>query len=84
MNIKNRVIVIFLGAVLIVSVVQAFQLNGLKNRLSTTGAVAATGTGQIDTASWTENEIMNYDMHGIIPARFGKGGSASASMVGGC
>ena len=43
--------------------------------------------GKIDTTGWTEDEIMNYEMHGIIPA--GTTGSATSSssgsgMVGGC
>jgi len=42
--------------------------------------------GKIDTTGWTEDEIMNYEMHGIIPA--GAGGSvtssSSSAMVGGC
>ena len=59
---------------------QTFQLNGIKSRISTTGAV--TSTGSIDTTGWTENEKMNYDMHGTIPARFG--GGSSGGMVGGC
>ncbi|MBI4152946.1 hypothetical protein HY497_00340 [Candidatus Woesearchaeota archaeon] len=53
-----------------------------------TGGVASTGaTGAIDMSGWTENEKMNYDMHGTIPAR-AQGGASSASsgseMVGGC
>ena len=84
MNIKNIVVAILLGAVLIASVVQTFQLNELKNRMSTTGAATAMGAGPIDTTDWTDNEKMNYEIHDIIPARFGEGGSAGASMVGGC
>jgi len=44
-------------------------------------------TGQIDTTSWTENEIMNYEMHGTIPARAqsnAPNSPAGAGMVGGC
>ena len=45
------------------------------------------GSGKIDTTGWTTNEIMNYEMHGTIPAR-AEGGSASTGssggMVGGC
>ena len=54
-----------------------------------TGRAVSTGagsTGKLDTTGWTENEKMNYDMHGTIPAR--AQGSAPASsgsgMVGGC
>lgn len=39
---------------------------------------------KIDTSSWTENEIMNYEMHGTIPARVNKGTRSSNEMVGGC
>ncbi|MBI2207932.1 hypothetical protein HYU50_00385 [Candidatus Woesearchaeota archaeon] len=84
MDIKNIVVVILLVAVLIASVVQTFQLNELQSRMSATGAATAMGAGQIDTTDWTDNEKMNYEMHGTIPARFGGGGSAGASMVGGC
>ena len=43
-------------------------------------------TGKIDTTGWTENEIMNYEMHGTIPARVQSTASASSGtgMVGGC
>ena len=52
------------------------------------GSSATNSTGSaIDTTGWTEDEIMNYEMHGIIPA--GATGSATSSssgsgMVGGC
>ena len=42
---------------------------------------------QIDTSGWTENEIMNYEMHGTIPTRASVGaslGPSSSGMVGGC
>ena len=88
MNIKNIVVAILLGAVLIASVVQTFQLNELKNRMSTTGAATAMGAGPIDTTDWTDNEKMNYEMHGTIPARVQGGASStsagSSGMVGGC
>jgi len=51
--------------------------------------VSATGNsvnGKIDTSGWTENEIMNYEMHGTIPARL-QGQVATTGgtgMVGGC
>ena len=42
--------------------------------------------GKIDTSGWTENEIMNYEMHGTIPSSVnsGKVASSSSEMVGGC
>ena len=50
---------------------------------------AVSSNGQIDVAGWTENEKMNYEMHGTVPARLqGKAAASSASsgtgMVGGC
>ena len=69
---------------LAVSVAQAYQIAGVgKVQVDTS---AAGGIGAIDTRGWTADEIMNYEMHGIIPART-KGGAASsqgAQMVGGC
>jgi len=41
----------------------------------------------IDTTSWTANEIMNYEMHGTIPARVQSSSSSRSTglgMVGGC
>lgn len=51
--------------------------------------VNAGGSGEIDTTGWTANEIMNYEMHGIVPARASGGISGAAAgssnaMVGGC
>ena len=53
------------------------------------GNVVAGSSGQLDTSGWSENEKMNYDMHGTVPARLqGKVAASSASsgtgMVGGC
>ncbi len=53
-----------------------------------TGGVTAKvdATGKLDTAGWTADEKMNYEMHGQIPARV-KGVSSAPSgsgMVGGC
>ena len=49
---------------------------------------AVSSNGQIDVAGWTENEKMNYEMDGTIPARLQNKNvqrSPSASgMVGGC
>ncbi len=47
----------------------------------------AVSNGEIDMSGWTENEKMNYEMHGVIPARV-QGSTSKASsgsgMVGGC
>ena len=52
-------------------------------------AITNTVTGNaIDTTGWTDNEIMNYEMHGTIPSRLAGSSSAAQSsgsqMVGGC
>jgi len=53
------------------------------------GNAVAGSSGPLDTAGWSENEKMNYEMHGTVPARLqGKvaapSGSSGAGMVGGC
>ena len=55
-------------------------------KASSTGN-SVNANGQIDTSDWTDNEIMNYEMHGTIPARLqGKiaAGLSGTGMVGGC
>jgi hypothetical protein len=53
----------------------------------TSGQETGKATGQIDMNDWTENEKMNYEMHGLVPAR-AQGSvpstSAGSGMVGGC
>jgi hypothetical protein len=54
-------------------------------KISSTGN--SVNSGEIDTSDWTENEIMNYEMHGTIPVRLqGKiaASSTGTGMVGGC
>jgi hypothetical protein len=53
---------------------------------SSTGNAIAGDSGKLDTTGWTENEIMNYEMHGTIPARAANTGLSgnSGGMVGGC
>ena len=49
---------------------------------------AVSSNGQIDVAGWTENEKMNYEMHGTIPARLQnknvQSSPSASGMVGGC
>ena len=47
-----------------------------------TSSIGAGGTGKIDTTGWTANDIMNYEMHGTVPAKASS--TASGGMVGGC
>jgi len=70
MNMKLTAVMVIVGILLVVSIVQTFQVNGLKNKISATGAaIAGAGNGALDMSGWTANEIMNYEMHGTIPAR---------------
>ena len=79
---RRMVLWAVIGVLFLVALYLVFQAG-------VTGASVNTGSksGAIDTTGWTENEIMNYEMHGIIPARAGTTGASTASsggMVGGC
>ncbi len=67
-----------LSAILILTVfVQAFNFtqqaqisSQLENQYATLStSVQGQASGAIDMSGWTENEKMNYEMHGAIPAR---------------
>lgn len=79
---ERRIILwVVIGALFLFSLYFAFQAG------STTGqsVSSASSSGSLDTTGWTENEIMNYEMHGTIPARVGSAStSSSGGMVGGC
>ena len=91
---NTQIITITLLAIVISFVgIQAYQINALKNPIAgiTGNAVstAAGNTGAIDMTGWTENEKMNYEMHGVIPSkaansRSSSQGTAGTGMVGGC
>ena len=73
---------ILIGALFVVALYLVFQA-GINGASVSTGSAS----GTIDTTGWTENEIMNYEMHGTIPARVGTTGASTGSsggMVGGC
>jgi hypothetical protein len=87
-NVLSYVMLAVAVLLLVVSVVQAYQIASMGKAENT-----ASATGVLDTAGWTADEKMNYEMHGIIPARV-SGGAASPitsqaaqqapAMVGGC
>ena len=60
----------------------------LTYKASSLTGTAVADSGKLDTAGWTANEKMNYEMHGTVPARLqGKVASSTSSgsgMVGGC
>lgn len=91
-----------LGVLFVLSAWQTFQLSNTLGVLNaraagiTLSAAATPQSGALDTSGWTATEKMNYDMHGIIPARVqGTAGASSTtstsdltqglpSQVGGC
>ena len=80
---KKTLMWIVIGILFLAVLFLTFKVSSL-----TGNAVAGqTNTGKLDTTGWTENEIMNYEMHGTVPAR-AQGStpstSAGAGMVGGC
>ena len=67
-------------SIIFISTLLTFKLGSSGAGISDIGT-----TGKIDTTGWTTNEIMNYEMHGTIPARAGKISAttgASGGMVG--
>lgn len=72
---RQTILWIVIGILFVVALFLVFQAGA-------TGNVAK--SGKIDTTGWTENEIMNYEMHGTIPARSSESSSSSSGMVGGC
>jgi len=78
------VLVLLVAGLVVFAGVQAVQIADIKAKV-TSGAVT-TSSGNLDTSGWTADEKMNYEMHGVIPAR--ASGSApkpaQSAMVGGC
>lgn len=77
----NKLILVIGAIVLIVVIIQTIQISSLKSKFS--GATGS-ATKQLDTTGWTADEKMNYEMHGIVPARAQGSASPAPSMVGGC
>ena len=78
METQKTVLWVIIG-ILLVAVVYTVFFQG-----SATGN--SVSNDKIDTTGWTENEIMNYEMHGTIPARLAGSaqGLSGSGMVGGC
>ena len=83
-GIKSYIMLVMVAIVLLVSVVQSFQISALKNGL---GGNAMTGntikSGGIEMSDWSEDEKMMYEHHGTLPAKL-QGSQPSNNMVGGC
>ena len=80
METKNTIMWIAIGVLFVTTLFLTFKTSSI------TGAATQTSNGRIDTTGWTENEIMNYEMHGTIPVKVSRSASASNynGMVGGC
>lgn len=93
-DIKVYLLLAMVGLILVVSVVQSFQIRELKAKsLAVSSAVVAataSASGSLDMTGWTEDEKMMYEHHGTVPERLkGKVSSPAAAstgsgMVGGC
>jgi len=77
---KNTLMWIVIGVLFLSVLFLTYKVSSL-----TGNAVA--DSGKLDMTGWTENEKMNYEMHGTIPAR-AQGSTPNApsggGMVGGC
>ena len=78
---KNTLMWIVIGVLFLAVLFLTFKASSL-----TGNAVNGADSGKLDTTGWTDNEKMNYEMHGTIPARIADKSSASTGtgMVGGC
>lgn len=73
---KNILLWVVIGILTLAVIFLAFKVTTIEK-------ASATGN-TIDTTGWTANEIMNYEMHGTIPARIKGSASSKSSMVGSC
>ena len=87
-NIKYYFVIAIVTLILLISVVQSFQIRSIKESLNknmiTGNAVA--NSGGLDLSGWTEDEKMMYEHHGTLPARLQKNTNqkTGSGMVGGC
>lgn len=78
---ETKYLVIGMAAIiLLVSIVQSFQINSLKNQMT---ANVIQISNDIDITGWTEDEKMQYEHHGVLPARLQQN-SKQTSQVGNC
>ena len=76
---KNTLMLVAIGILFLTALFLTYKVSSI-----TGDTISA---GKMDTTGWTANEIMNYEMHGTIPARVqsrSSSGSAGSGMVGGC
>ena len=76
---KNTLMWIVIGVLFLTMLFLTYKTSSL------TGNAVAGSSEKLDTTGWTDNEKMNYEMHGVIPARVqGSAPASSCGMVGGC
>lgn len=73
---KNTLMWIVIGVLVLAVIFLTFKVTTIEKASATGNAV--------DTTGWTANEIMNYEMHGTIPAQIKGSASSGSGMVGGC
>lgn len=77
-DVKSYIMIGMLAVILLILVMQSFQINSIKVSAYVTGA------GVIDMSGWSENEKMQYEHHSTLPARLQNNAKQAPSMVGGC
>ena len=82
-NLTTYILFGVIALLVVVSLVQSFQINGLRKDIK--NQATSTTKGAIDMSGWTENEKMMYEHHGTLPTRAqGNSQNPQAAMVGGC
>ncbi len=82
---KNILIGAVVAIFLVIAIFQTVQIYSLKTTKSNTASGNVATGGAINMDGWTENEKMNYDMHGTIPARAQSQPTSNLpTQVGGC
>ncbi len=77
-SIRKYVLPGLVALTLLISVLQSFQISSLKDG-TTANAVQSAGA---DMGGWTDDEKMQYEHHGTMPARFQQ--TRQTSQVGSC
>ncbi len=84
METKNYLLIGAGIVLLLVFIFQSLQISDMKSKIS--GNAISSGT--IDMSGWTEDEKMQYEHHGTIPARLQGSGQGNLQnlpqMIGGC
>ena len=81
---KQTIFTVIVVAFFILALFQSFQISSLEKR-SSMQSPSTTASGTLDFSGWTEDEKMQYEHHGTLPARLaGNAPQQQGSMVGAC